>query len=147
MATFDLRTLLNDLYFESVPAGGTQTNNVSTGQFFANPLDDNFLAKGAHTVTLASGDRVIADGSYALDAQNPDGNNGYGALDTFSFTLNINGVLGSTNGTTILLQNSRGTSANTITVGKDGVIGGDSGAIYAEAKTNVTNNGLITSLF
>jgi hypothetical protein len=144
MATFNLRNTLNLLFGDAVPAGGTSNRQLSTYDYSGVSTAPNYLAAGAHTVELITGDRVLSNQNYAIEIDNPDTTAGYAATATFSATLKIDGVLTS-EGETIRLLNNRGTSANTVTVGKDGVIGGRDAGIYAESKTTIVNNGLISA--
>jgi hypothetical protein len=145
MATFNLREELNKIVpTESIPAGGTSTRFINSGNYSGVSTAPNYLAAGAHTFELKLGDRVLSSAGSAIAFADPQIVQGYAATATFSFTFAINGVL-SSNGTTLVLNNGRGTSANVITVGKEGSIGGVNHAIQTDAKTTITNNGLIAA--
>ncbi|MFO1033880.1 MAG: calcium-binding protein [Hyphomicrobiales bacterium] len=138
MATFNFRTLYNTQTSSSLVQGSTFVFGYDTADYAPATLP-----KGSHTYTLDAGDRMLSAFPTAFVAGNPGG--AYAGSDTFSMTLNINGVMTGT-GETIVLQNDRVGSANKITVGKEGMIGGVDGAIRTEAKTDITNSGIISAV-
>ncbi|MFO1033881.1 MAG: hypothetical protein U1E15_07335 [Hyphomicrobiales bacterium] len=121
--------------------GTTLYFHLDTDEFANTPGAVDYLPKGAHSFTLAAGDRVISADSFAFHAGNPGA--AYGIADTFSLTLNVNGMWTGVD-TALLLENGRGTSANKIAVGAEGVVGAGSEAIRTLAKTDISNMGVIS---
>jgi Ca2+-binding RTX toxin-like protein len=145
MATFNFREFYNKIYTLNVAPAGLMTSGLSTLDVNNNPASNQYLAAGAHTITLASGDRLITEDGLALNLLDPVVENGYALTAKFSFTLNINGVISATTSTGLQIENGKSTSPNKITVGKDGAVGGVGSTIYATALTNIDNSGVISS--
>jgi serralysin len=143
MSTYILRDLYNKVYDPDVVAGGTMTNGLSSTDFSYTSTAPNFLPAGAHTITHATGDRLITADDTAAFLANPQV--GYPVGAKFTFTLNVNGMLSGTTNNGLVLENTLSASANKVTVGKDGSIGGLNNAFIASAWTNIDNNGVISS--
>jgi hypothetical protein len=128
-----------------VSAGSATTTSFSTDDYNNIAGDPFFLAPGAHTLLVADSGRLETNGT-AIAARNPSGPS-YLPTASFTFTATINGIVAASgiDSFGIDLSNTRSTTANKITIGKTGAVGGDNTAIYASALTNIDNNGSISS--
>jgi hypothetical protein len=134
--------------FNLVNAGQNRTTPFSTNDFSNSLPVATQMLSGAHILNVNDSGRLLTTNqSAAIGLFNPKAGGGYLATATFTFTLNVNGIvdasgLGSAG---VVLGNTKSVAANKITVGKNGAIGGDDVGVYAFAVTNIDNNGVISA--
>ena len=116
---------------------GAQNFNTDVGASVVNINLNSFVLGGWDYGTgLPSG---LHEAGLYLDNPNVIGTN--------SYTVTVNGSLGSYYGAGLFFNNYLATVANVVTVGTEGGIAGTEFGIFTHAVTNITNNGQIAGQF